>query len=189
LRAQFARSKELFMPSLDETSGPLRLVASFDAPESAREAMVALEGLGIDAQAVRLLDQGEAVPVGGLAESGELDAAQDVAGNYARGAVVSAAVAAVIAVAIVLLLGVHPRPLAVALAAIGGAIGGFFLGGYLNAARRLPVNVDALDTFTIDEHESKPVRVEVRLSNPGLFDRSASVCRDHQAVKVERGEP
>ncbi|MDQ6698076.1 MAG: hypothetical protein M3Z46_11540 [Actinomycetota bacterium] len=176
------------MPTLDETSGPLRFVASFDAPGSAREAMIALEGLGIDAEAVRLLDQDATVPVAGLAESGELAAAQDVAGNYAKGAVVSAVVVACIAVAIVLVIGVRPRPLAVTLAAIGGAIGGFFLGGYLNAARRLPVNVDALDTFTIDEQETKPVRIEVRLSDPGLFDRSASVCRDHQAIKVERAE-
>ncbi len=82
------------MPTLDETSGPLRFVASFDAPESAREAMIALEGLGIDAQAVRLLDQDAKVPVGGIERSGELAAAQNVAGNYAKGAIVSALVAA-----------------------------------------------------------------------------------------------
>jgi hypothetical protein len=173
---------------LDEPSGPLRLVASFDAPDSAREAMVALEGLGIDAEAVRLLDQDAKVPIGGMAESGELDAAQTVAGNYAKGAVVSAVVVAIVAAVIVLVLGVRPRPLAVGLAVVGGAIAGFVLGGYLNAARRLPVNVDALDTFTIDEKDSAPVRVEVRLSDPGLFDRSASVCREHNAVKVERAD-
>ncbi len=176
------------MPTLDETSGPLSLVASFDGPDEARDAMIALEGLGIDAEAVRLLDQDAKVPVGGLAESGELDAAQSVAGNYLRGAVASAVVVAIIAVVIVLVLGVRPRPLAVGLATIGGAIGGFVLGGFLNAARRLPVNVDALDTFTIDQQESAPVRIEVKLSDPGLFDRSASVCRDHKAVKVERSD-
>ena len=174
------------MPTSDDPSSPLRLVASFSDPQSAREAMVSLEGLGIDAEAVRLLDQEPKVPVGGLDRSGELDAAQSVAGNYARGAIISAVVVAVVAVAIVLIIGVHPRPLAVVLAALGGGIAGFVLGGYLNAARKLPVNVDALDTFTIDKNASEPVRIEVVLSDPSLFDRSAAVCRDHEAVAVER---
>jgi hypothetical protein len=175
------------MARVDETSEPVRLVASFDQPDAAREAMLALEGLGIDAEAVRLLDQDAQVPMRGMERSGELDAAQDVAGNYAKGAVVSAVVVALLAGAIVLATGARPRVLAVGLALVGGAIVGFVLGGYWNAARKLPVNVDALDTFTIDENESKPVRIEVRLTDPGLFDKSASICRDHNAVKVERG--
>lgn len=174
------------MARVDETSEPVRLVASFDQPDAAREAMVALEGLGIDAEAVRLLDHEAQVPVRGMERSGELDAAQNVAGNYAKGAIVSAVVVALVAGAIVLAIGARPRVLAVGLAVVGGAIVGFVLGGFWNAARKLPVNVDALDTFTIDEHDNKPVRIEVRLADPGMFDKSASVCRDHHALKVER---
>lgn len=174
------------MAPLDETSGPLRMVASFDHPESAREAMIGLEGLGLDAEAVRLLDQDPQVQVGGLDRSGEMDAAQSVAGNYLKGALVTAVVVGGIAAVVVLILGVKPRPLALALSLLGGGLAGFFLGGYLNAARKLPVNVDALDTFTVDSAQSAPVRVEVRLTDPSLFDRAASVCRDNDAIGIER---
>jgi hypothetical protein len=36
------------MATLDETSGRLRLVASFRDPEAAREAMIDLEAMGIE---------------------------------------------------------------------------------------------------------------------------------------------
>lgn len=174
------------MATSSSALGPVQMVASFDEAKSAREAMVALEGLGIDADAVHLLDQDDQVPVQAIDKSGELDAAQSVAGNYARGAVVLGVVVAVVAVLIVLVLGVKPRPLALPLAAIGGGIAGFVLGGYWNAARKLPVNVEALDTFTVDDSGDKSVRIQVRLNDPGMFDKSAAVCREHQATKVER---
>ena len=166
---------------------PLKMVASFPAAESAREAMIDLEGLGIDANAVRLLDRDPAVPVGSADRSGEMDAGRSVVTNYLRGAIITAAVFGAVAVVAVLALGIEPRALAIALALLGGAIAGFVLGGYINAARRLPVNVDALDTFTIDERTDDPVRVEIRLDDPDLLTDVELVCHQHEAMQVEGG--
>jgi hypothetical protein len=162
------------------------MVASFADPEGAREAMIDLESLGIDANAIRLVDRDPAVQVGSVERSGELDAGHAVVSNYVRGALITAAVVGAVAVVVVLALGIEPRALAVTLALLGGAIAGFVVGGYINAARRLPVNVDALDTYAIDERADDPVRVEVRLDDRDLLADVESVYRKHEAMQVER---
>lgn len=187
------------MSIADDSSGALRLTASFPEPDSARQAMVGLESLGVDAEAIRLLERPPArvdrsTAAGAHAEadaqasaerSGEQQAGADVAGNYVKGAVISAIVLGVIAALIVLALGLKPRPLAVGLAALGGAIAGFVLGGFLNAARKLPVNVDALDTYTINQASDEPVKVEIKLGQD-LADDAEAICRKHGAIAVHR---
>ena len=174
------------MASSAPQSEPVKLVASFAAPEVAREAMIDLEALGIDADAVQLVDRNPAVPVGSVERSGEFDAGKAVARNYLRGAIITAVVVGAIAMVVVLALGVEPRALAVALALLAGVIAGFFVGGYIDVRRRLPVNVDALDTYTIDTRSDDPVRVEVRLDESNTLPDVESVFRKHEALQVER---
>ncbi len=169
----------------DAMPGSSRLVASFAATTSARGAMLDLESLGIDAAAINLLDRQPATE-GDIDRSGELEAGQHVARNYAVGAVLLGLAVAAVVVAVILIAGVRPRVPAAVGGGIAGFIAGFVLGGFWNAARKLPVNVDALDTFSMDSDEHNPVKVEVRLDDGALADRAEAVCRDHDALEVER---
>jgi len=172
--------------STSDSSGSPRLVASFPDAESARGAMIDLEAIGLDAEAVRLIDRAPARD-GAAARSGDLQATGAVATNYIKGAIGTAVALGVIAAVVVLALGLRPRPLAVGLALLGGAVAGFFLGGFINAARRLPVNADALETFGMDEGGDRgPVRVEVQVQDAGMAERIESVCREHSASDVQR---
>ncbi len=174
------------MASPDAVPREYRLVASFSSAGSARRAMVDLEGLGIDAAAIALVEHGPTSAMGDIDRSGELAAGQHVARSYAAGAVLLGLGLAAVVVAVVLVAGVEPR-LPVALGGgIAGFITGFVLGGFWNAARKLPANVDALDTFTVEGSDEDPVKVEVRLQDAGLVDRAEAVCRDHDALGVER---
>ncbi len=164
---------------------PEILRADFDEPAAARQAMIALEGQGIDADDIRLVDEPSAVPTQGATRGAELAATGDVARNYAGGATIGAVVGAGLLALVALLVGPDPVGPALAIAVVGGAVGGFFLGGYWGAAAKLPVNEEAFDTYLSDPQDSAAVRVEVRIGRPGTLDATAAVLRSHNARRVE----
>src|SRR3954447_23934490 len=80
------------------------VVARFDDPAPAREAMVELEGKGIGADAVNLLNQPPAVPTkeGGL--HADLQVSRRFIDSYARNGILGALVGAALFIAVLTLM-------------------------------------------------------------------------------------
>lgn len=169
---------------LDAGSGHHAVVGEFDDPAAAREAMVALETLGLDADAIRLGGGPASVPVQDIDRTGELEAGGFLVKQYVAGGAIGALVGAAVMIGVLAIAGVGGGALAGG--AFAGALGGFFVGGFWGAARKLPVNVDALDTFAVDEAASGPVTVEVSAPDAELAERSAEVLRAARARRVDR---
>lgn len=170
--------------ALDAGAGRFVVTGEFDEPAEARQAMVALEQLGLDADAIRLVGVPATVPVEDVDRTGELDAGGSVVRRYATGGVIGAVVGAAIMIVVLAIAGADGGGLLGG--AIAGAIGGFLVGGFWAGARKLPVNVDALDTFTVDRSASTPVTVEVSAPDAALAERSAEALRAARARRVEQ---
>ena len=170
--------------ALDAGAGRFTVTGEFDDPAEAREAMVALEVLGLDADAIRLIGTPATVPVEDVDRTGELEAGGFVVRQYAAGGLIGAVVGAAVLIVVLAIVGVGGGGLLGG--ALAGAIGGFVVGGYWAAARKLPVNVDALDTFTVDQSSSAPVQVEVSAPDAALAERSAEALRAARARRVEQ---
>jgi hypothetical protein len=161
------------------------VVARFDNPGPAREAMVDLEGRGIDADAIHLLEP-PAIPTreGGL--HADLTMSRRIIDSYARSAVIGALIGAAVFIGFLLILRVQPVGMAVAIGAIGGALAGFLVGGYLGAARHIAVNEEAYDTYAIDPSDPEGVAIEVRVPDAGSAARAIEVLRKHHPRQLER---
>ncbi len=144
------------------------VVARFDDPAPAREAMVDLEGKGIEADAINPLDPPQTVPTpeGGL--HADLAVSRRFMDSYARNGVPGALIGAALFIAVLMLLNVEPLGTAVLLGALSGAIAGFLMGGFIGAARHIPVNEDALETYVMDPSGPGGVAVEVRVEDPAM---------------------
>ncbi|MCU1455819.1 MAG: hypothetical protein JWN46_3965 [Acidimicrobiales bacterium] len=174
------------MPTFDAGPGPLHLIASFDDPVTARESMVDLEAAGIDAAAVRLVDRPPARRVPTAEGSGDRVAAGDVAKRSMVGVVLGAIVGAALLMLVVSVAGLRPLSVALPAGALAGGLFGGALGGFWAGASRLPVNTDALDTYTLGSAPGHPVTVEVHLADPDLVDRAEQVFQRHHARAVDR---
>jgi hypothetical protein len=160
------------------------LSAAFDDPVDAKEAMVALEGAGIDADAVNLETVGAAVPTKDVGRSADLAVTGTAARKYGIGAGVGAIVGAAVLILAVLILDVEPVGTAVGIAAVAGAIGGALMGGYWGMTRRLPVNEDAYDTRLVNTVGPEGLRLEVRVEDDAKVDDVVSLLRSHAARDV-----
>jgi hypothetical protein len=162
------------------------VVARFEGPATAREAMVDLEGRGIDADAINLLGEPASIPTaeGGLHT--DLEVSKHFAESYALNGIIGAVIGAAIFIAALVLIGVRPIGTAVLLGLLAGAIGGFLMGGFIGAARHLPVNEDALETYEIDPRDPEAVTVEVRLTDPTQAAQAVRVLRRHNPLHIER---
>jgi len=171
----------------DERAAVTTLIASFDEPGAARAAMVDAELAGLDADDMHLQSDGRRASALSIERDGELTAMDDVASRSFVGGAIGAVVLAVVAVVVVLLIGPDPLAVALVIAALGGAIAGFLLGGFWSGAARLPANPEALDTYTIDPADDAPVVVEFRIVGGRVEPtRVEELCRKHGAVEVER---
>jgi hypothetical protein len=162
------------------------VVAEFGDPAAARQAMLELEGIGVDGQAINLVTPSASVPAHDIERSGELAAAGDTAKRYAGGAVVGAIIGAVIGAAIGLFADIGPQSISLIGGGLAGAIAGFLLGGFWGAASRLPANPDALDTYTTDGADGAPVRLEVRAHSDEQARRTVEVLQHARARSVAR---
>lgn len=159
------------------------LVASFEASDDARAAMVDAELAGMDADGMHLLGP-TTVPAGSIERTGELSAIDDVATRSFVGGFVGAVALAVLAVIAVLLIRPEPLAGALAIAVLGGAIAGFLLGGFWSGAARLPTNPEALDTYTVD---ASHVGVEFRIHDGAISaDDVERLCQKHHVIDIER---
>jgi hypothetical protein len=162
------------------------VVARFDHPAPAREAMVDLEGKGFDADAINLLGQPPAVPTleGGV--YADLAVSRRFIDSYVRNGVLGALIGAAFFIAVLILVQVQPLGMAVLFGALAGAIAGFLMGGFIGAARHMPVNEDALQTSEIDPTGPEGVAVEVRVDDPAKAAEAVAVLRRHHPRQVER---
>jgi hypothetical protein len=168
---------------------PILVVGSFAGPDDAREAMLALEARGFDADDVRLAESsspsGDAVPT--PATTRESDAA--VFKSVGRRAAVWGPIGAVVGIGLVLVgLAVFGAlsTTSVIVAVIVGGIFGFALGAIWAGAYKLPVNEDAIDTLAVDPRDDEPVRVEVRARDTAMADEAATVLQDQRATQIQR---
>jgi hypothetical protein len=177
----FLEEKEESMAGMTHT-----VVARFDHPAPAREAMVDLEGKGFDADAINLLGQATAVPTleGGL--SADLAVSRRFVDSFARNGVLGALIGAALFIGVLLLMQVQPVGTAVVLGGLAGAIAGFLMGGFIGAARHIPVNEDALETYEIDPTDPEGVAVEVRVEDPAKAAEAVAVLRRHHPRQLER---
>jgi hypothetical protein len=148
--------------------------------------MVDLEGKGIDADAINLVGEPHAVPTseGGL--HADIAVSRRFVDSYARNGVLGALIGAALFIAVLMLLGVEPLGTAVLLGALAGAISGFLMGGFIGAARHIPVNEDALETYEMDPSDPSGVAVEVRVDDPDMAARAVAVLRRHHPRQLER---
>jgi hypothetical protein len=162
------------------------VLARFDDPAPAREAMEELEVKGIDADAINLLDNSTAIPTkeGGLHT--DLQVSRRFIDSYARNGLLGALIGAALFIAILVAAQVEPLGAAVLLGALCGAIGGFLAGGYIGAARHIPVNEDAFETYEIDPRDPACVSVEVRVDDAEQAAKALSVLRRHHPTQLER---
>lgn len=161
------------------------VVAEFRDPADARQAMIDLEGIGVDAQAINLIDRSTSVPAQNIERSGELSAAGDTAKRYVGGGLLGAAVGAVVGGLLGLLANTDPMTIGVVGGVLAGAIAGFVLGGFWGGASKLPVNTDALDTYTMDRSDSEPVHLEVQAHSDDQARRTVDVLRKAKADTVD----
>jgi hypothetical protein len=161
------------------------VVAEFRDPADARQAMLDLEGIGVDAQAINLVERSSAVPAQNIEQSGELSAAGDTARRYVGGGLIGAAVGAVIGVLLGLLANTDPATIGIVGGVMCGGIVGFVLGGYWGGASKLAVNPDALDTYTMDRSDSEPVHLEVQAHSDDQARQTVDVLRKAKADSVD----
>jgi hypothetical protein len=162
------------------------VMARFDHPRPAREAMVELEGRGIDADAINLLGQARSVPTreGGL--YADLTVSRRFFDSYVRNGLLGALVGAALFIAALMLMQVEPLGLAVLSGGVTGAIAGFLMGGFIGAARHMPVNEDAFETYELDPSDPEGFAVEVRVADPDVAAKAVAVLRSHNPRLLER---
>jgi hypothetical protein len=161
------------------------VVAEFRDPADARQAMLDLEGIGVDAQAINLVDRSTAVPAQNIERSGELAAAGDTTKRYVGGGLIGAGVGAIVGVLLGLLANTDPMVLGLLGGAMCGGIVGFLLGGFWGGASKLAVNPDALDTYTMDRSGSEPVHLEVQAHSDDQARKTVDVLRKARADTVD----
>ena len=171
---------------MEGVNGKVVLVAEFDQPTVAREAMVALESQGIDAEQIKLVEGGASVPSPEQTRSAELAATGDVAKRYGGWGLIGAVIGAAVLAGLVILITGEVNIATVAGGILAGGISGFVLAGYWGGASKLPVNEEAFDTYAMGPDGSEPVSVEVALDNATVADETAEFLRAHHAQKVER---
>jgi hypothetical protein len=164
------------------------VVAEFRDPADARQAMLDLEGIGVDAQAINLVDRSAAVPAQNIERSGELSAAGDTTRRYVGGGLIGAAVGAIIGALLGLLANTDPMAMGLLGGAMCGGIVGFVLGGFWGGASKLAVNTDALDTYTMDRSDAEPVHLEVQAHSEDQARQTVDVLRKARADTVDLRE-
>jgi len=162
------------------------VVARFDDPTPAREAMVDLEGKGFDAAAIHLFERPPSIPTAEGGMHADMAASRRFVKSYARNGVLGALIGAALFIAVLMLFQVEPLGTAVIIGALAGAITGFLMGGFIGAARHMPVDEAAYDTYTIDPNDADGVAVEVRVDDPGVAAQAIAVLRKHRPRAIER---
>lgn len=144
------------------------VVGFFATPEAAREALVRIEALGIDADAIDLIGLEDAMPTRPKAQTADLEAVGSVVKRSATGAVIGAIAGAIVGLIAWLVSGDVTTGAIVGVAAVvGGAVIGLLAGTYA----RLPVNEAAWTTYELDPSDPHPITVRVRVADAEEAER------------------
>jgi hypothetical protein len=162
------------------------VTACFNEPGEAREAMVDLEGKGIDADAINLVGEAVFVPTREGGFHADLSVSRRFIESYARSGVLGALIGAALSIAVLTLMRVNPLGTAIFIGGVCGAIAGFLMGGFIGAARHIPVNEDALETYELDPSDPDGVTVEVRVPDANEAAAAVAVLRRHHPRVLER---
>lgn len=149
--------------------------------------MVVLEQHGIDAGEITLMDRVEHLPPGEPTRTTDQATGRAYAMRFGLGAIVGGAVGAAVFAAVVALFAWEPLVPLVLAALVTGGIVGFYLGGFANVARSLPVNADALETFGAEAVGAPgPFRVAVYAPDDEAADDVMAVLRPLHPEALER---
>jgi hypothetical protein len=157
------------------------VTARFADADAAREAALELERHGIEANQISVrTDQGR--PTNRNTGVADVEVTKDIGGRAIAGGVIGAVAGALVAMAIVLIVGPDDLALALVIAAIGGAalvgpIVGFWSGG-----SKLPVEPGAYDTYGPD---ASAATVVVSAADLGAADEIRSVVEPLHPVDLE----
>lgn len=162
----------------DEHPHPDHVTGRFTSPDSARAAVIRLEGAGFDADAITFEDATTALPRHDVANEADMAATGDVAKGAALGASIggAAGVAAGIATAVV-----TGDPGAGATVGAAGAVGGATVGGLAGTYAGLPVAQAAWETYELDPSDPHPVTVTVRVTSAESAEAARHALRGHDA--------
>jgi hypothetical protein len=160
------------------------VIGRFDDREDARDAMLAIEAKGIDADNINL-EAEDALPTADTVHNADRAVVGEVGRHYAEGGLVGAIVGALLGAIALLIGGLGSTSLAIVAGGLTGAIAGFLIGGFLFVGSRLPVNEDTFNTRLVDPAAGK-VEVEVRVANEKSIEPVVEAMRAHRARAVER---
>jgi hypothetical protein len=156
---------------MPEDHAPTVVTGRFATPESARAAMVRLEGKGIDAATIHLEETSVSVPRSD--EASEIDL--ETTGDVAKGATVGATIGTVAGAAAGIVTGLVTGDAgAGAMVGTAGAVGGGVVGGLAGTYAGLPANPETWTTYELDPNDPHPVTVTVAVAS----EEEAELVRD-----------
>jgi len=164
-----------------------RVMARFERSRDAREAMIDLEGTGIDADNIHLVTAAEPVTSNMTKMDVDMDVGAKLFWKGARGMILGGIIGVVVVVGALAAMRVEPFGAAVAIGALGGFVGGATIGAFYGMINRLPVNEEAFDTVTAaHQGGNDPIVVEVTLHDGRTAADAVNVLRRHHARKIDR---
>lgn len=162
------------------------VVARFDKPAQAREAMIDLEMKGIDADAIHLVPPQSPIVPNDEVLSKDIEISGAVMRRSAIGGLLGALVGAIVMIAVLSIARLEPLGTTLLVGVLSGAAGGGLIGAYWGAAVRLPVNEEVFDTYVVDPSEPQGVMVEVQVDDARRANDAVAVLRRHHARQIER---
>jgi hypothetical protein len=144
------------------TENPDRVTGRFGSPESARAAMVRLEGAGFDGDAIHLVHETDSLPRHDVANENDMEAVGDVGRGAAIGATIGSAAGVAAGVVTAVVTG---DPGTGAVVGAAGIAGGGAVGGLAGTYAGLPANPEAWTTYELDPTDPHPVVVTVRVDS------------------------
>ena len=162
-----------------------KVVARFDQPEEARQAMVDLEMKGIDADAIHIAHPTEQRASTTRVNEADAVAMRRINERVVIGGALGALIGAVLVIAALLVIRVDSLGTAVVAGGIAGAAGGALIGAFWGSIARLPANEEALEpAVTVDVE--REIVLEIRLDDAAQEADAVSVLQRHHPQRIER---
>jgi hypothetical protein len=156
-----------------ESRAPSHVIGRYASPEAARAAVIRVEALAFDGDAIEIIDLTDGAMQRETA-SGDAEAV----GGVARQAGAGATIGAVAGAAAGMVTGVVTGDVGTALVVgAAGVAGGGVVGGLAGTYAGLPVNEAAWTTYELDPDDPHPITVRVRVGDPHEADLARTALR------------